>query len=326
MKQIILAFSIVNCISITAYTQSPQTPLIEHFTNTRCGICASRNPAFYQTLSNYPQVLHIAFHPSSPYSQCYFSLQNPTENDARTHYYNAYGSTPKVTLNGKLLGGANPLINNTTLDTALGKTSPVEIRATEELIGTDSVKVRVVVRTTGTVPVANALLFAGVAEEPVNYNAQNGETVHHDVFRKSLTASVGNQITVPAMNDSLVLNFTYAINSGWNVNNIYTLAFFQRIDTKEILNAAKSIRIVSTPTAVGETTESNFSVLPNPVSNQLQITGFQSLQKSRYTIYNTTGQTISEGEMISNTIDVTPFPNGLYYLKLANTVKKFLKQ
>ena len=212
MKRLILTLAVVLQFFVSPFAQTPQTVLLEHFTNSRCGICASKNPAFYQTLSNYPQVLHITFHPSAPYSQCYFSLQNPTENDARTNYYNAYGSTPKVALNGKFLGGANPLINNTTLDTALGKTSPVEVTATEELLGTDSIKARVVVRTTGFVPVANALLFVGVAEEQVNYNSPNGETVHHDVFWKALTSVTGNQITVPSLNDSLVLNFTYSIN------------------------------------------------------------------------------------------------------------------
>ena len=325
MKRLILTLAVVLRIFVSPFAQTPQTVLVEHFTNTRCSICASKNPALYQTLSNYPQVLHIAYHPSAPYSQCYFSLQNPTENDARTNYYNAYGSTPKVALNGKLLPAGNPLINNTTLDTALSKTNPIEVSATEELLGIDSIKARVVVRTTGTVPVANALAFVGIAEEPVNYNAQNGETVHHDVFRKALTAAVGNQITVPALNDSLVFNFTYAINSGWNVNNIYTLAFVQRADTKEILNAIKSHRIIATPTGITETTNNSFSVFPNPVSDKLQITGFSSLQKNNYTIFNTIGQRISTGEILNNQIDVSKFPKGVYYLKIENAVSKFWK-
>nr|MBK9652878.1 hypothetical protein [Bacteroidota bacterium] len=88
-------YVVVLGLSFSANAQSPKTVLVEHFTNTWCSICASKNPAMYQTLSNYPQVLHIAFHPSSPYPGCVFNVQNMAENDARANYYNAYGGTPK---------------------------------------------------------------------------------------------------------------------------------------------------------------------------------------------------------------------------------------
>ncbi len=312
-------------IVVQTFAQSPRTILIEHFTNTRCSICASKNPAFYSTLANYPQVLHIAFHPSAPYSLCYFSQQNKTENDARTNYYGIFGSTPKVVLNGKNLGSPSPLINNTTLDTALGQTSPIEVSATEELIGTDSVRVKVVVKTTGATLLSTVKLFAGVAENPINYNAWNGETVHHDVFRKALTDATGNLFALPVLNDSSVFEFIYAIGNGWSVNNIYTLAFVQRDDTKEILNAAKSHRVAA-PSSIEDIENEMFSLFPNPSSATLSLTKFKFNNAQIYSVFDIAGRKVIESKLEQNEIDITALSNGIYFLRLNNSLRKFVKQ
>lgn len=311
-------------LSIQIFAQSPRTVLIEHFTNTRCSICASKNPAFYSTLANYPQVLHIAFHPSAPYSLCYFSQQNAAENDARTNYYSIFGSTPKVVLNGKNLGSPSPLINNTTLDTALGQTSPIEVSAKEELAGTDSVKVKVVVKTTGATSLSTVKLFAGVAENPINYNAWNGETVHHDVFRKALTDATGNLFALPALNDSSVFEFIYAIGNGWDVNNIYTLAFVQREDTKEILNAAKSLRIAA-PSSFEDIANEMFSLFPNPSNEKLFLANFKLNSNQRYSVLDVAGRKVMESKLEQNEIDVTELSRGIYFLKLNNSLRRFVK-
>ena len=96
--------------------QVEQKVIIEHFTNTRCGICASRNPAFYQTLAYYPQALHIAYHPSSPYSSCAFNMHNSSENDQRTYFYNIYGGTPRAVIQGEVVAPGNPLITADKID------------------------------------------------------------------------------------------------------------------------------------------------------------------------------------------------------------------
>lgn len=312
-------------IATQIFAQSPRTVLIEHFTNTRCSICASKNPAFYSTLANYPQVLHIAFHPSAPYSLCYFSQQNKIENDARTNYYGIFGSTPQVALNGKVLGSPSPLINNTTLDTALGQTSPIEISVTQELAGTDSVKVKVVVKTTGTTSLSTVKLFVGVAENPINYNAWNGETVHHDVFRKALTDATGNFFALPVLNDSSVFEFIYAVGNGWNVNNIYTLVFVQRDDTKEILNAAKSVRITE-PSSVENIVSEMFSLFPNPSSDKLYLTNFKSNFDQNYSVFDVAGRKVMESKLEQTEIDITALSRGIYFLKLNSSVLKFIKQ
>lgn len=319
----VIALVIVQLLS----AQSPKQVVIEHFTNTRCSICASRNPGFYQTLASYPQVIHIAFHPSAPYQNCYFSQQNKTENDGRTNYYNTYGSTPDFVLNGKLLPSANPAINTSTIDTALNQTSPIEVEATEELMTADSVLVRIVIRTTGTIPVTNARLFAGVAEEPILYNAPNGENVHHDVFRKALTDVSGAPFQLPAINDSVVATFTYKVQSGWNVSQLHTVAIVQRESDKYVLNADKSVRL-SSPVGVEEVKEELFVVYPNPVSEILTVHSSQLAVNTVLQVSDVSGRIFFSKILTTDNqqLFTESWPSGIYFLRIGNVVKKLVKE
>ncbi len=315
-------------LAVNGFAQSPKTVLIEHFTNTKCSICASRNPGFYNVLSGYPQVIHIAFHPSAPYASCYFNLQNVTQNDDRTKYYGIYGSTPQFVLNGKHLPSANPAINTTTIDTALNQTSPVEVAATEELIGADSIKVRVVVHVTGALTASQFLLFAGVAQDTIQYSAGNGEQLHHDVFRKALTAVKGDTLLVPALNDSVVLYFAYKAQSGWRVTNLNTIAWVQLADTRQVLNAGKSYRVASVVSGISETKKrSNFSVFPNPVGNELRLSGYEPGDENLIEVFDVLGSKVfSDRVAIANyKIETRDWKPGVYLVKLGGTVKRIIK-
>lgn len=321
IKNFLFSFYVLLALSISA--QSPRTIIVEHFTNSRCSICAANNPAFYQTMAAYPQVLHIAFHPSAPYSNCIFSQQNPVENDARTNFYGAYGSTPKVAVQGKLLTASNPIITNTTLDTVLGQTSPVEVNALEEFVTSDSIRVTVKVKTTGVGSPSSALLFAGVAEEPVLYNAPNGENVHHDVFRKALSSITGSAFSLPAIGDSTSFEFGYKVESGWNINQLYTMAFVQLSSTKEILNAAKSTRVAS-PLSITPLNAEAAKVYPNPAVNRLFVL---MPDNSEARITNVIGDIVWQGSLQQgdNALDISDFKTGFYFLQLPGKTIRFLK-
>ncbi|HLP53158.1 MAG TPA: Omp28-related outer membrane protein [Chitinophagales bacterium] len=309
--------------------QSPKTVLIEHFTNTKCSICASRNPGFYSTLSGYPQVIHIAFHPSAPYNSCYFNLQNVAENDARTNYYGIYGSTPQFVLNGKHLPSANPAITATTIDTALNQTASIEVSATQELQGSDSITSRVVIRTTGTINETNLLLFAGVAQDTIQYSAGNGEQLHHDVFRRALTQVTGDAIQVPAIDDSLVLNFTYKIEAGWRTANLNTIAWLQTVSNKQVLNAAKSNAVTPLISGISESEIKNgFTVFPNPVGNQLQISGYKAGDEGMIEVFDMLGSKIFSGKLqaANYTINTVNWNSGVYFVRIGNTTKRIVKE
>lgn len=321
------SLAITLLLLVAAQAQYTRQVVVEHFTNTRCSICASRNPGFYQTLSGYPQVIHIAFHPSSPYQNCLFSQQNKPENDARTNYYGIYGSTPRFVLNGKNLPSANPAINATTLDTVINQTSPIEVEVTEEQIAADSILVKIVIRVGGTLPVSTALLFAGIAEDPVLYNAPNGENVHYDVFRKALSSATGNTIQLPQPGDSLTYQMLYKVESGWNISQLHTTAWVQRADTKEILNADESERL-SSPLGVDETAEEQFTVYPNPFENELTVNGLQLAVNTIIEVRDVMGRLVERQTITTENfkLDTENWEKGVYFLRVGEVTKKIIKQ
>ncbi|MBK8144407.1 MAG: hypothetical protein IPK62_05075, partial [Bacteroidetes bacterium] len=192
-------------MNVNVEAQIPKTTLVEHFTNSSCGVCAYTNPFIADTLSNFPDVLRIAFYPSSPYANCFFSLQNPIENDARTNFYGVYGGTPKLLVNGELTTLANL---DSKLQTAAVDTTSYKLRLTQEFVAMDSVWVRLMIKKVAPDFLVEALLFMGAAEDTVFQTTGNGESVHRDVFRKAMTNAIGDNILLPiAVNDSVVFNF-----------------------------------------------------------------------------------------------------------------------
>src|SRR6185436_4956285 len=87
----------------TGLAQVPKKTVVEHFTNTKCSVCAARNPGFNANLNHQANVIRLAIHPSSPYSGCLLYNQNATDNDARTNYYGVYGGTPRLVINGNVV-------------------------------------------------------------------------------------------------------------------------------------------------------------------------------------------------------------------------------
>ena len=95
-------FTLVS-LALSAQTSVKKYVLLEHFTNSKCSVCASKNPAFFTLIDQYPNdVHHVSIHPSTPYSTCVFYQSNTTENEARADFYNIPG-TPRVAVNGTLL-------------------------------------------------------------------------------------------------------------------------------------------------------------------------------------------------------------------------------
>lgn len=240
MKKLLLLSAWLFVQVLWAQQQPKQYVLIEHFTNSRCGICASRNPAFYSLIQQYPHdVHHLAIHPSVPYSNCVFYQANPTHNSARANVYGING-TPRVALNGALLPAGNPLLPAAALEAALGKTSPIAIEVKEGGVAPTKTA-EVTVRAFGSAPSGNYKLFVAVAESTVNYSAPNGESKHYDVFRAMLTDINGQDISLPAPGGSATFNFSYTHTqpNGWtsNFDSLYVLAFVQETNTKAVLNS-----------------------------------------------------------------------------------------
>lgn len=246
-----------------------KTSLVEHFTNSRCPICAVNNPGFYARYNKYKEdVIHISYHPSIPYNDCIFYLANKEGNGARQSLYELIG-TPTAFLNGKKGAGSlpsdaeyqNAISQKATYDLTINSASPDKVNLT--------------ITTLENLPNGASLrLFVALSENEVSYNAPNGETKHFNVFRKFL----GDQ------NYGIVVNFSAgstansakslslgAINypgvNDWSKFSI--IAFINPDGEKDILQATKqTVGTVAETKAIGNI---QTFVFPNPSCDAVRI-------------------------------------------------------
>lgn len=300
-------------LTVNVEAQMPKTTMVEHFTNSNCGVCAYNSHFIADTLSNFPDVIRIAFYPSSPYANCFFSMQNPIENDARTNFYGVYGGTPKLLVNGELTTLAN--LDSKLQAVALDSTS-YKLRLTQEFIAMDSVWVRLMIKKIAPDFLVDALLFIGAAEDTVFQNTGNGESVHRDVFRKALTNSVGDNILLPVnVNDSVVFNFSYKVDTGWDANRMNSIAILQNIVDKKLINATLSTNISPVPNKVTGYTSSKIKLYPLPASDKLFIEKWDAFSQAQ--IFSMQGSLLSTQAVSGKSIDLSSISDGTYILKLS---------
>jgi hypothetical protein len=310
MKKIFLLFSLIT-VSLT-FAQVPKMSIVEHFTNTRCAVCGYKNPPLYEVLDQYPDVIHIAYHPSSPYSACIFSQHNPEENDERTQFYGIYGSTPKVILNGASLPNQSPLVLPEDLDEAMDMMSDYDVQILQTEAGENQINVKVILKKIADNNLENISLYIAIAENEINYNAPNGETVHHQVFRLKLGEESINSIEV---GETLEYNYSYSFHSDWQSDEMFAYAIVQD-ESKNVLQAGKSA-LVGDLTAIDDQLISsgllNFS--PNPTQNILQISNTSDVKFQDIRIFSVHGQLLFSQEF-NNTINVGYLESGIYFLQL----------
>lgn len=309
------------------FAQIPKTVVVEHFTNTRCSVCASRNPGFYNNLKNQNNVLHIAIHPSSPYSNCLLNKHNTAENDARTNYYGIYGATPRLVIQGQVIDGNEEYDQPSLFTPFLQQTSPLQISTTIEDDSATKLTVRVVVKTIAAHSFGNLLLTTSAVEELLNYAGPNGEQQQHDVFRKSFFGVNGQSFTAPvAIGDSVVFTASVAKHNEWSLTQLYALTMVQEESGKQTVQAARSERLMPY-TGFAELNTMDILVFPNPANDKLTIRLSEALT-SQVKVYNLTGQVLVNEDMYKElTVNTSAFENGLYFVSICNAggsmIKKF---
>lgn len=297
-----------------------KVPLLEHFTNTRCPICASRNPGFHDLRKSFGnEVNHIAYHPKYPYSTCKFYQHNKEGNQSRADHYNISG-TPTVYLNGNE-GSGTQLVQRSAIEQAIQQQSYFELVLTEERSG-DQVTVNVDITTRGEVP-ANATyrLYVAAVEEIVDYQAPNGESTHYNVFRKFSSSREGNVIS-PAPNDMTVrYSYEYTMDGEWNPEEIYSLAFIQNDNDGSIENSAASF---ATTSSSSDQKIAELTVFPNPTSDKLYL----GAEIESYQIYDLEGRLMLSqfSNVLDRTISLSGLNEGVYILQFMKEGKRGVKK
>lgn len=325
-------FSLVVQIFASGFAVGQQVPkrvVAEHFTNTYCSICAARNPGLFATMWQYPQVLHIAYHPSSPYAACPLNRYNIPENDERTKFYGVYGGTPQLVVQGDRITSA---FTDTTIYTArLNQTTSFDMTASLMTKGTDSVSVSIVVKKVAASSLTALQLFGAIVEDTLFFSASNGEQQHFDVFRKALWGITPLAVTAPAaVGDSTVYTKTIMADAAWPMYRMYALAILQE-SGKQVVQAARSGRLPVT--GVNDIVKAKpVSIFPNPVSERLYVDASGLRLPASVVITDHQGRVVRTFviDKHSASVDVSSLSAGMYYLKANDDAQlvygKFLKK
>ncbi len=304
-------FILVLLMSVSVFSQTEKTVVVEHFTNTKCSICASRNPAFYELLNNYPNVLHIAYHPSSPYPGCIFSQYNPEENDARTNFYGIYGGTPRVVVQGEVIPPGSQLLTADQLESKLGMLSDYSIHIKHQHGSGDQIHVTVTVkRLNGSG--AESLMFTGaLVEKEVDYTAPNGEEMHPDVFRKFV---LEEPVSLANPGDSVVFATSYTSDPVWIQDEISVLGMLQKTSDKSVLQAGQS-GPAEAMAAINQATvrEDRRLFSPNPVKDYITIRPEFREEITQVELYDLFGKKVKDIQVDGKT-NLADLNRGYYFL------------
>lgn len=269
-----------------------RTSVVEHFTNTYCSICAGRNPGFYSNLAAFPQILHISYYPSSPYAACPFSQMNKPEQDARTRFYDIFGSTPRLVINGSVVPSGVSFNDPVIFTGGLTQTSDfalmIKLRRSIATVAEADITVRKLAPNN----LDSLSLYAALTEDTVHFNAANGENVHFDKFIKSLTGAEPVMLAAPAaVGDSITRVFSFSI--GASGGDVSATAILQ----DKIRNGIQAARSQAIPSASGipaHACPSSLCVYPVPAKDELRFAALPGGYHP-YAIRNAVGQVVQQG-------------------------------
>lgn len=296
--------------------QAKKYVLLEHFTNSQCSICASRNPAFFNLISKYEgDVHHLAIHPSVPYPSCVFHQGNPADNNARKDYYGVFG-TPNVYMLGVKTSSGATLLAEADLQAQLGQTSPLQLLVEET--GGANRDVTVTVNSLGTPPSGDLRLFVAVVEKEINQTTGNGESVHHNVLRDFITANTGDAFTPAASGSGTTATFSYSLDNSWNADEIYVMAFIQEWNSKEVINSGSSLDPPVTSTWAPGKELLSLELFPNPADRQVQLRLAEKSGNARLVLFNALGQPVLSENNLSPAYDLnlSGLENGWYIVQV----------
>lgn len=314
MKRITsMIFAVLMTAGLQTQAQIAKNVVVEHFTNTRCSICASRNPGFYDNLDNYPGVIHIAYHPSSPYSSCVLNKQNVAGNDGRTKFYGVYGGTPRLVIQGKVISSGADYGSSSLFTSEQGKVSGLKLELVPDKSNSGKLQAELNITTVGSNMPDSARVFVVAVEDTVFYNAPNGENQHYDVYRKTLMDKImelpnmaGGPVSIPLSVD---------FDNAWDKGRMYLVAIVQDKNTKEVLQVVSDEEIRGQTASIRRIGGEEFRLYPNPATDYIIIQREQAVPFD-YKIINLLGSLVTYGRS-SGRIDISSLKPGVYFVQVS---------
>jgi len=220
--------------------------LLEDFSNVSCGPCVGTNKAI-ESLKKYAfgsRILPIRFSTNFPSPNDPFYTANKPDCNARMVLY-AIQSSPTVVVDGILFPvstDSNSIKQR--IESRLTETPKFKITASDSVSGSEYfVKIKVEnIDTTG-LKFSDLFIHTVVTETEIEYTTppgSNGETKFHDVMRKMLPSSSGENLSQMFPGSEVLLERQVSISSSWNISKLNTVVFIQNKTTKEVIQAVST--------------------------------------------------------------------------------------
>ncbi|MEO8516488.1 MAG: T9SS type A sorting domain-containing protein [Flavobacterium sp.] len=293
-----------------ASNSTAKKPLLEKFTSSTCGPCASFNGSVFTpfyTPTNANNISLIDYQVNWPGAgDPYYTA----EVGVRRAYYSV-NAAPTLFINAKTFGGGTTASLQTAVDADIASQGYFGVTATKNLVG----NVMSVSVTTMPYLSGQFRLFAAVIEKTTTGNvATNGETSFRDVMMKMMPDANGTILNC-TVNNSITTNLSVDL-TGTHVeeySDLEVIVFVQDYATKEIMNSFVATQQLST---------SSFDlikikVFPNPSNGVFTI---DTVMPTDVRVLDITGKEVFKGSNITNQtpLDLTNLQKGLYLLKLKN--------
>ncbi|HSI90355.1 MAG TPA: T9SS type A sorting domain-containing protein, partial [Adhaeribacter sp.] len=307
---------------IVVANTAPRTVLHEVFTSSTCGPCKPGNANLRNiTLANPGKSIDIKYQQNfpAPGNDPY----QTTESINRRGYYNV-NSIPRMEVDGGWDGNANSYTTGL-LNTAQAKPSLVAISGTHTIIG-NTVNATAVIDPIGNnIPSTDLVIHMVITERYTTGNIRtNGETEFYDVSKKMMPNENGTA-TAPLVAGSprtLTQSFTFPANhTVEHFDSLQVVIFLQDRVTKEVFQAAHSVR-TNSPTGISDDAAAALvNVFPNPTNGIFNVTySPKAGEAASVVVYNMLGEKVIAKDLKGNagqlSLDLSGQAAGFYLMNM----------
>ncbi len=266
---------------ISAYEKKS---LVERYTNSQCGPCASLNSAWYNattaSLLSSKLISHLVYNVNWPSETDPMYLLNSTDNSARWRYYGV-NSVPWIVVNGTTISTSSSTNLTSAVSTGNSQFSPFKIILTPVKFSNNVINVHIkIFRDPADVTTfAKTKLKVALTEKTVVVTPAL-EAAYYSIARKMLPDGKGMAFNIPSPGDSIELDLMYIPTTNFtqavNFDSIRVVTFIQSDQTKEIYQSAMEDLTISNNINSAFSSDETLGALPFTIHFTDYSTGLNS--------------------------------------------------
>lgn len=223
--------------------QNQRTVVLECFTSTTCGPCASANPALDNLINNNADnLIAIKYHVNWPAAGDPMNLHNPGDVSSKVSFY-SINAVPYSVGDGTWVGNSSS-VSQAMINQWAAVDSPIDMRMTHYFnAAQDTMFVVVMGRASSAINSNSLKLNISVIEKTMEYASapgSNGERIFHNVMKKLLPSAAGTSIAAMEAGDYFAYKYSWALANVMNVSELTAVAWLQDGTTKQMIQGCKS--------------------------------------------------------------------------------------